>query len=61
MDPLPTKQELMREVQQLYEKGGYEYVFDNMDHKRLTRLLKLDRKERIKDSNALRKGGGVHT
>ena len=58
-DPLPTKQELLREAQEHFDNGGYEEVLDKMGERDLRRLFKLDAKERIKSDNARRRGGRV--
>ena len=44
----------------LYERGNsYEYVVRNMDKVKLKRLFGMNRKDGIRDSNALREGGMI--
>lgn len=58
-DPLPTKEELFREADALFARGGYDEVFEKMTEKDLKRLFKLDTREKIKVENARRRGGNV--
>lgn len=59
LEPEPTKEELFREVQKLYDNGGYDAVFDGIPESKLIRLFRLHARERIKQNNAKRKGGQI--
>lgn len=59
LEPGRTQEELFREADGYYQKGGYDAVFANMDEKDIRRLLKLSNTERIKNNNAMRRGGRV--
>lgn len=58
-DPLPTKEELLREASAHFTTGGYDEVFDKMQEDDLKRLFRLDARERIKTENNRRRGGTV--
>lgn len=59
MEPEPTKEELIREATTLYNRGGYDAVFDEMPETRLIRLFRLHARDRIKGNNSRRKGGKI--
>lgn len=58
-DPQPTREELLREAQGHYDRGGFDAIFDNMEAAALKRLFRLDARMRIKDENDRRRGGQV--
>ena len=58
-DPLPTREELLREATDHYARGGYDELFDRMPEADMKRLFRLDARERIQTENLRRKGGTV--
>lgn len=58
-DPLPTKEELLREASGHFASGGYDQVFAEMPESDLKRLFKLESRDRIKAENERRRGGKV--
>lgn len=59
LDTGRTHEELYREADGLYQRGGYDAVFEGMSEKDLRRLFKLTNTDRIKESNDMRRGGRV--
>ena len=57
--PEATREELLRDVSRLYRRGGYDAVFDGIPEKDLKRLFRLENRQRIKESNARRRGGRI--
>ena len=58
-DPLPTKEELLREASEHYARGGYDELFERMAEADMKRLFRPDARERIQTENLRRKGGTV--
>lgn len=58
-DPLPTKEELLRDVEKHYSAGGFDSVFENMEEKDLKRLFRLEQRDHIREENSRRRGGNV--
>lgn len=59
LEPKETREALTRKVRALYEAGGYDAVFEGMNDAELTRLFRLDARQRIKDENERRRGGRI--
>lgn len=59
LDPPATKEELLRDINKLYQSGGYDEVFADTPEKDLIRLFRLQKREQIKEHNGRRRGGRI--